>query len=98
MRDISQVLRRKRAQYAQIGKEIQLLEDVEQKLQEVASLLADSDDEDSTLLTEVEEEGARPQAGNAMAAAASGGSSASASSLASSGQYDSNRPAALRWP
>jgi hypothetical protein len=92
MRDIGQVLRRKRAQYAQLAKEIQLLEDVEQKLQQVASLLADSDEEESALLTEVEEEGARPQAGSAMAAAASSGSQGSTP------QIDSARPAALRWP
>jgi hypothetical protein len=92
MRDIGQVLRRKRAQYAQLAKEIQLLEDVEQKLQQVASLLADSDEEDSALLTEVEDEATRPQAGSAMAAAASSGSSGSAP------QIDSGRPAALRWP
>jgi hypothetical protein len=90
MRDIAQVLRRKRAQYEQLAKEIQLLEDVEVKLREVASLLADENDEESTLLNEVEEE--RPQATQAMAAAASAGSASPAT------QFEANRPTALRWP
>jgi hypothetical protein len=90
MRDIAQVLRRKRAQYEQLAKEIQLLEDVEVKLREVASLLADENDEESTLLNEVEEE--RPQATQAMAAAASAGSAPPTT------QLDANRPTALRWP
>jgi hypothetical protein len=88
MQDIRQVLRRKRAQHAQLAKEIQLLEEAEEKLREVASLLADSDDEESTLLGEVEEE-----AGTRAVAAAASVSGGSATS-----QPDLARPAALRWP
>jgi hypothetical protein len=92
MQDIRQVLRRKRAQHAQLAKEIQLLEQAEEKLREVASLLADSDDEDTTLLGEVEEEA------GARAAGASAGSSLGSSSGSSASQQDPARPAALRWP
>jgi len=69
MKDIQQVLRRKRAQQAQLAKEIELLEDVEVKLQQVASLLADDEDA-GNLLSDVEEETRRP---NSLAAAASAG-------------------------
>jgi hypothetical protein len=92
MQDIRQVLRRKRAQHAQLAKEIQLLEEAEQKLREVASLLADGDEEESTLLGEVEEE-ASARAANARAAGASAGSAMPSTEFA-----DAVRPAALRWP
>jgi len=59
MRDIHEVLRRKRSKYAQLAKEIELLEDVAAKLRAVAPLLADSD-EDENLLVEMEEEGPKP--------------------------------------
>jgi hypothetical protein len=90
MRDIAQVLRRKRAQHAQLAKEIQLLEQAEVTLREVASLLADGDEEESTLLGEVEEE-TQPHAAGARAA------SAAVASPSIQPEADS-RPAALRWP
>ena len=86
MQDIAQVLRRKRAQQAQLAKEIQLLEQAEETLREVLPLLADADEEESTLLAEVDEEVEAP----AKAVAAAAGSSSS--------QEAANRPAALRWP
>ena len=55
MQDVGQVLRRKRAQQAQLAKEIELLQTVEEKLREVAPLLADSEDE-NPVLAEVDEE------------------------------------------
>ena len=67
MKDIQQVLRRKRAQQVQLAKEIQLLEDVQEKLQQVSALLAD-DDDNGNLLADAEEES--PRAG-ALAAKAS---------------------------
>jgi len=63
MKDIHEVLRRKQAQYAQLGKQIELLQQAAEKLREVAPLLAESDSEDeSAILTEVAEDS------NAMAA------------------------------
>ena len=67
------MLQKKRAQYAQLAKEIELLQQAEQTLREVAPLLEDSDDEDdSAILTEVDEGTRQPQA---MAASATAGSS-----------------------
>lgn len=75
MKDIHEVLRRKQAQYAQLGKHIELLQQAAEKLREVAPLLADNEPEDdSAVLTEVEEDNS-----NAMAAKA-GSQSASAAS------------------
>jgi hypothetical protein len=57
MQDIAQVLRRKRAQHAQLTKEIELLEQAEVTLRQVAPLLADEgEEEDNALLAEVDEE------------------------------------------
>ena len=42
MKDIHEVLRRKQAQYAQLGKQIEMLQQAAEKLREVAPLLADS--------------------------------------------------------
>jgi len=75
MKDIHGVLRRKQAQYAQLGKQIELLQQAAEKLREVAPLLADNEPEDdSAVLTEVEEDNT-----SAMAAKA-GSQSAPASS------------------
>jgi hypothetical protein len=83
MQEIRHVLRRKQAQYAQLAKEIELLQQAEEKLREVAPLLADSnEDEDSAVLAEVDEE-----SGNAASVAAAG-----------DGAKASGRPAAVRWP
>jgi hypothetical protein len=67
MKDIHEVLRRKQAQYAQLGKQIELLQQAAEKLREVAPLLAENETEDdSAVLAEVDEEANS----NAMAAKA----------------------------
>jgi len=88
MKDIHEVLRQKQAKYAQLGKQIEMLQQAAEKLREVAPLLAESDEEDNVVLADVDE--AVSQA-DAMAAKASGGSGGSSSSK-------SSRPAAPRWP
>ena len=70
MKDIQQVLRQKRAQYEKLGREIELLQQAELTLREVAPLLADEDD--AAVLNEIGEE---PQ-GLAAAAAAGAGAQA----------------------
>jgi hypothetical protein len=85
MKDIHEVLRRKQAQYTQLGKQIELLQQAAEKLREVAPLLAESENEDdSAVLTEVEEE-----PGNAMAAKAGAQSSPAAKT---------GRGVTPRWP
>jgi hypothetical protein len=71
MQDIHTVIRRKQAQQLQLGKEIELLQEVEAKLREVASLLADPDDEESSVLAEVEEDAEQKPVGATKAASAS---------------------------
>ncbi len=67
MKDIHEVLRRKQAQHAQLGKQIELLQQAAEKLREVAPLLADNESEDDNgVLTEMDDENS-----NAMAAKAS---------------------------
>jgi len=84
MKDIHEVLRRKQAQYAQLGKQIEMLQQAAEKLREVAPLLAENETEDdSAVLAEVDEET------NAMAAKAGAQSSAPAKPARS------NTP---RWP
>jgi hypothetical protein len=85
MKDIHEVLRQKQAKYAQLGKQIEMLQQAAEKLREVAPLLAENDDEDNAVLAEVDD----LQSGDAMAAKA-GAASNSASKSA--------RPAAPRWP
>lgn len=87
MKDIHEVLRQKQARYAQLGKQIEMLQQAAEKLREVAPLLAESDDEDNSVLTEVDETSSQTEA---MAARA-GGSPAAATSKAA-------RPTAPRWP
>ncbi len=55
MKDIHEVLRRKQAKYAQLTKQIEALQQAAEKLREVAPLLAENDDEESSVLAEVEE-------------------------------------------
>jgi hypothetical protein len=55
MKDIHEVLRRKQAKYAQLGKQIEMLQQVAEKLREVAPLLAENDDDDSAILADAEE-------------------------------------------
>jgi uncharacterized protein YlxW (UPF0749 family) len=84
MKDIHEVLRRKQAKYAQLAKQIEALQQAAEKLREVAPLLAESEDDDSAVLAEVDEQS------NAMAAKA--GSAASGNAAV--------KPAtrAPRWP
>jgi hypothetical protein len=85
MKDIHEVLRRKQAKFAQLSKQIEALQQAAEKLREVAPLLAESDDEESTVLAEVEDQGSMA----ARAASASSGASVSAPKPA---------PRAPRWP
>ncbi len=88
MKDIHEVLRQKQAKYAQLGKQIEMLQQAAEKLREVAPLLAENDDEDNAVLAEVDE---AQGATEAMSAKAGAGSSSASSSKGS-------RPAAPRWP
>jgi prefoldin subunit 5 len=86
MKDIHEVLRRKQAQYAQLGKQIEMLQQAAEKLREVAPLLAENEvEDDSVVLAEVDEEGT-----NALAAKASAQSSPVSAKPA--------RSATPRWP
>jgi hypothetical protein len=86
MKDIHEVLRSKQAKYAQLGKQIEMLQQAAEKLREVAPLLAESDDEDNTVLAEVDD----VSGSDAMAARAGASGGSTSSKLA--------RPAAPRWP
>jgi hypothetical protein len=86
MKDIHEVLRQKQAKYAQLGKQIEMLQQAAEKLREVAPLLAENDDDDNTVLTEVDD-----SSPNAEAAAARAGASGGSGSKA-------GRPTAPRWP
>jgi hypothetical protein len=55
MKDIHEVLRQKQAKYAQLGKQIEMLQQAAEKLREVAPLLAENEDEDSAILADVDE-------------------------------------------
>ena len=68
MKDIHEVLRQKQAKYAQLGKQIEMLQQAAEKLREVAPLLAESDEEDNVVLAEVDDAGSA----DAMAAKAGG--------------------------
>jgi hypothetical protein len=85
MKDIHEVLRQKQAKYAQLGKQIEMLQQAAEKLREVAPLLAENDDEDNAVLAEVDE-----SQSDAMAAKAGASSGASGASKA--------RTSAPRWP
>jgi hypothetical protein len=54
MKDIHEVLRQKQTKYAQLGKQIEMLQQAAEKLREVAPLLAENDDEDNAVLMEGE--------------------------------------------
>jgi hypothetical protein len=84
MKDIHEVLRRKQAQHALLGKQIEMLQQAAEKLREVAPLLAENDEEETAVLTEVNEE-----TGKSMAAAAGASSGASSKS---------GRSVTPRWP
>jgi hypothetical protein len=85
MKDIHEVLRRKQAKYAQLGKQIEALQQAAEKLREVAPLLAENDEDDSAILTEGDE----PNTMVAKAGSASSGSQATPAKPA---------PRAPRWP
>jgi hypothetical protein len=85
MKDIHEVLRRKQAKYAQLGKQIEMLQQAAEKLREVAPLLTDSDEDDGAILGEVDE----PTVPVAKAATAQG-TSAPAKPVV--------RTVAPRWP
>ncbi len=86
MKDIHEVLRRKQARYAQLAKQIEMLQQAAEKLREVAPLLAEIEDDDAAVLSEVDEQ---PSA-TAKAASASASGSASPAKPA--------RGVAPRWP
>ena len=85
MKDIHEVLRRKQAKYAQLGKQIEALQQAAEKLLEVAPLLAENEEGESSVLAEVEEQ-------DSMAA--------KAGSASASGAQPANKPPvrAPRWP
>lgn len=85
MKDIHEVLRQKQSKYAQLGKQIEMLQQAAEKLREVAPLLAENDDEDNSVLVEVDEGSAQPEKAGAASAGASGASKA-------------GRSTAPRWP
>jgi len=85
MKDIHEVLRRKQARYAQLSKQIEMLQQAAEKLREVAPLLAEIEDDDAAVLTEVDE-----QPTTAKAATAASGHSAAPAKPA--------RGVAPRWP
>ena len=87
MKDIHEVLRQKQAKYAQLGKQIEMLQQAAEKLREVAPLLAENDDEDNAVLAEVDDAIVQD---DSMAAKAGAGSGSSSSKAA--------RPTAPRWP
>jgi hypothetical protein len=86
MKDIHEVLRQKQTKYAQLGKQIEMLQQAAEKLREVAPLLAENDDEDNAVLMEGDDSPAEAMAAKAGAS----GSGASASKAA--------KPTAPRWP
>src|SRR5579864_8512517 len=88
MKDIHEVLRQKQAKYAQLGKQIEMLQQAAEKLREVAPLLAESDEEDNVVLAEVDDAIGQT---DSMAAKAGAGSGSTAAPKAS-------RPTAPRWP
>jgi hypothetical protein len=85
MKDIHEVLRQKQGKYAQLGKQIEMLQQAAEKLREVAPLLAENEDDDNSVLMEDEAPNTE-----AMAAKAGAGASGSAAKGA--------RPSAPRWP
>jgi len=71
MKDIHEVLRRKQAQYTQLGKQIEMLQQAAEKLREVAPLLAENEnDDDSAVLAEVDDENQGAMAAKAGAQSA----------------------------
>ena len=88
MKDIHEVLRRKQARYAQLAKQIEMLQQAAEKLREVAPLLAENDEDDSAVLAEMDEVTPQP---NTMAAKA-------ASAAPAAQPAPAKRNVAPRWP
>ncbi|MGD0179264.1 MAG: hypothetical protein ABSC15_05560 [Terriglobales bacterium] len=86
MKDIHEVLRRKQARYAQLAKQIEMLQQAAEKLREVAPLLAEIEDDDAAVLADVDEQPST----TAKAAAAS--------SSATTAPAKPARGVAPRWP
>ncbi|MGD0514002.1 MAG: hypothetical protein ABSA29_11935 [Terriglobales bacterium] len=86
MKDIHEVLRHKQARYAQLAKQIELLQQAAEKLREVAPLLAEIEDDDAAVLADVDEQ---PSTAAKAASASSGASTAPAKPA---------RGVAPRWP
>jgi len=86
MKDIHEVLRQKQTKYAQLGKQIEMLQQAAEKLREVAPLLAENDDEDNAVLMEGDE-----AAPNSDSMAAKAGASSGAAGK-------TGRSTAPRWP
>jgi indole-3-glycerol phosphate synthase len=87
MKDIHEVLRQKQTKYAQLGKQIEMLQQAAEKLREVAPLLAENDDEDNAVLMEGDD--ASPSSESMAAKAGASGSGAGSKAA---------RPTAPRWP
>jgi hypothetical protein len=87
MKDIHEVLRQKQTKYAQLGKQIEMLQQAAEKLREVAPLLAENDEDDNAVLMEVDEALPSSEAASSKAAAAGSGAGSKAT-----------RPTAPRWP
>ena len=88
MKDIHEVLRRKQAKYAQLGKQIEMLQQAAEKLREVAPLLTDNDEDDGAILGEVDEP--TPSAARTAAASAAPSQSSPAKPVV--------RTVTPRWP
>lgn len=86
MKDIHEVLRRKQAKYAQLGKQIEMLQQAAEKLREVAPLLAENEEDDTAILADVDEP--TPQAARSAAATPTPNPTAK----------PVTRPLAPRWP
>ena len=67
MKDIHEVLRQKQAKYAQLGKQIEMLQQAAEKLREVAPLLAENDEDDTAVLAEMDEPNTAAKAASATA-------------------------------
>lgn len=86
MQQIGHAIKRKQAQLAKLTREIELLRQAEEKLREIAPLLAEGDEEEGSLLVEVEDE----PAPTAKTATASGNGQPAPA--------EAGKPVALRWP
>jgi hypothetical protein len=102
MKDIHEVLRRKQAQYAQLGRQIEALQSAAEKLRMIAPLLAEEGDVNAeAILTELTEEAAAPSAPAPATRAAAAGAPAPAAapqSQAAQPQAKPTRSAIPRWP